>query len=164
MPTAAATSIADKLHERVTAIVESTKGLSDAQTQQRPAEGEWSIAENLSHLCGEDARAFLTTVKRFIDEDVPTIDITPGISFFESRADASLADLVDSFRAQYEAIGSYLTALDASQLNRTGHVPLFKETPFGDYPTVEQFVTVISDFHLNGHVAQIASAKAAIGA
>ena len=164
MTTATATSIADKLNEQVSAIVDATRGVSDEQARKRPSDGEWSIAENVSHLCGEDARAFLTTVKRFAEEDVPTIEVTPGISFFESRAAAPIAELVSSFRTQYDAIGAYLKGLDETQLKRTAHVPLFKDTPFGDHPTVEQFVTVISDFHLNGHVAQVQAAKAAIGA
>jgi hypothetical protein len=158
-----ANKLSDTLREKAQAIAQGASGLTDADARKRPADGEWSVAEVLSHLCGEDATAFLSTVTRFASEDVPQIDVIPGVSHFESRGGAPVAELVSSFRSQYEKIVDYVAGLDDGQLTRTAHIPLFKETPFGEYPTLEQWVTGLTQFHVGGHVTQIGEIRQKIG-
>jgi uncharacterized damage-inducible protein DinB len=164
MVTQASNRLAEQLREQAHGIERAVAGLSESDARRPPGAGAWSVVEVLSHLCGADATAFLSTITRFIDEEQPTIDVVPGISHFESRSGASLDELSAEFRTQYETIASYLGGLSDAQLQRTAHIELLKQTPFGAYPTLEQWVTTISDFHLKGHIAQIAEIRRTIGA
>jgi hypothetical protein len=55
----------------------------------------------------------------------------------------------------YSEMGAFLSGLNEEQLNRKAQVPLLKETPIGEYPTLGQLAGALINFHLNDHVQQL---------
>jgi len=149
-------SLKDQLQERIRSIEELTSGVGDDQAAKAPSEGEWCVKEVLSHLAGAETRSFYDGIKTFIDRDTPTYDLTPGQSHFDSaRQGASVAELRTSVIDQYNQIGDLLGGLSEEQLTRTAHMPNFKETPLGEYPTLGSWAAGLINYHLPDHIAQL---------
>ena len=53
-------------------------GVSEEKAKAAPAAGEWCVREVLTHLSGDADETFLQGIKRFVDENTPTLDLTPG--------------------------------------------------------------------------------------
>ncbi len=151
-------SLKDQLQEKIRIIEELTSGVSDEQATKAPAEGEWCVKEVLSHLAGSETQSFYDGITAFIEQDTPTSDLTPGQSFLDSkRQGASIAELRTSVIDQYKRVGDLLGGLSEEQLSRTAHMPNFKETPIGEYPTLGSWANALINYHLSDHIAQIQS-------
>lgn len=149
------------LQEQVATKVNEVKslvsGMSVEQALKKPSAGEWCANEVLSHLIGEELGEWKARIEAFVIQDTPTIEITPGISFIEGRSGQSTGELLAEFESAYSTFGTFLAGLSQEQLSRKAHVPLFKETPLGEYPTLEQFAAGVISFHVADHVQQIRS-------
>ncbi|HET9476830.1 MAG TPA: hypothetical protein VFP63_05010, partial [Dehalococcoidia bacterium] len=89
-------------------------------------------------------------------EDTPFIEIIPGQSNFDDeQKERPVADILSDVVARYSEVAGFLGSLSSAQLQRKAHVPLFKETPFGEYPTVEQLASGLINFHMSAHVGQL---------
>src|SRR5438034_5860569 len=143
-----------QLDQKVREIKQAVSGLSEEQAAKPPAQGEWSAKQVLSHLCGEDDALNMYEFKRFVSEDTPPLNITPG-EHSEVRKNAPTGELLSKVESDYSAIGSFLSGLNEEQLARKAHVPFLKETPLGEYPTLGQWAMAIINFHLNDHVQQL---------
>ena len=153
-----AASLKDQMSQKVRELHEAVSGLSEEKASQRPAEGEWCAKEVLSHLTGEEMDTFYADLKRFLEEDTPALDVIPGQAHFDDeRKSWSTQALLGAVEKQYNEIGTFLAGLSDEQLNRKGHVPLLKETPIGEYPTLGQWAGALINFHLNDHVQQLQS-------
>lgn len=149
-------SLKDQLQERIRTIEQLTSDVSNEKAGEAPAEGEWCVKEVLSHLAGAETRSFYDGIKTFIDQDNPTYDMTPGQSHFDSaRQDASVSELRTSVIDQYNQIGDLLGGLSDEQLTRTAHMPGFKETPLGEYPTLGSWAAGLINYHLPDHIARL---------
>jgi hypothetical protein len=149
------TSLKDHLEAKIQTIERLTNGISDEAASQEPADGEWCVKEVLSHLAGSEMRSFYDGIKLFLDEDTPQYDLTPGESFYDLRQDASVDELRQSVLGQYRQIAETVGGLTDVQLERTAHMPSFKETPLGEYPTLGLWVGAIVNFHLPAHIEQL---------
>jgi hypothetical protein len=149
-------SLQQQLDQKVQEIKQAVTGIDVQKAAQRPAEGEWSAKEVLSHLCGADDALSMYEFKRFLNEETPDLGITPG-SYSDVRKDAPLSELVSKLDSDYTKIGSFLAGLNDEQLNRKAHIPFLKETPLGEYPTLGQWAIGLIQFHLNDHVQQLKS-------
>ena len=150
-----AQSLQDQVTEKVNEIKGLVSELSDDEAANNPVEGEWCVKEVLSHLIGAELGSAKAGLKRFLDEDTPQIDVNPGISYFEVRNSLSTAELLSTFEAEYGKLGEFLGGLSEEQLNRKANVPLMKESPIGEYPTLSQWAGALLNFHVNEHVGQI---------
>ncbi|TMB66215.1 MAG: hypothetical protein E6J43_10690 [Chloroflexi bacterium] len=54
----------------------------------------------------------------------------------------------------YGGMGAFLSGLSEEQLSRKAQVPLLKETPLGEYPTLGQLAGALINFQ-NDHVQQL---------
>ncbi len=155
----AAISLGDKLGQRLRELDEALDGIDEAKAGQRPMEGDWCCKEVLSHLMGDEGERYVTSLRRFIDEDTPLIGVMVGLPYYTSARQAmSLAEMRSGVRGQYQEIADFLSGLDDSQFARKARVPLLKDTPIGEYPTLAQWVGALLDLHLPDHVDQIRSA------
>lgn len=150
-----AQSLQQQVASKVSEVKSLVEGINDDQASMKPAEGEWCAKEVLSHLIGEELGGAKVILQRFLEEDTLQIDIEPGNPYFENRSSMSTADLLSTFESEYGKIGEFLGSLSEEQLNRTAKVPLLKETPLGDNPTLAQFAGALMNFHVNDHVEQL---------
>jgi len=148
-------SLQQQLDQKVEEIKQAVSGLSEEQASKPPAQGEWSAREVLSHLSGTDSTEFVARLKRILDEDTPRIDVTPGVSYYEKRKDASTSQLLLQVESAYGEAGQFLGGLSEEQLSRKANVPMLKETPFGENVTLGQLAGLLINFHLSDHVNQL---------
>ncbi len=130
-------------------------GIDDKTAAYAPP-GRWSPKEVLSHLIGPKESAYLRLLQLFLKKDNPTIDINPGNPFFsEEREKASFADLFDKVVEEYEQIAVFSETLTDEQLARTAYVPLFKESPLGENPTLGAMIKGFGEFHVQMHIEHL---------
>lgn len=151
----AAQGLQEQISAKVNEIGSVVRGLSIEQASKKPSADEWCVNEVLSHLIGPELGAWKGGIESIIAQDTPLIDLTPGLSYFEVRDGQSTEELLSAFETEYNAVGEYLGSLSDEQLNRKAHVPIFKDTPLGEYPTLAQFAGGIVNYHMADHVQQI---------
>ncbi len=141
---------------KVEEIKQAASGISEEKASRKPAEGEWCIKEVLSHLSGEENANAMYRFKRILEEDTPTLDLTPGVSAYDDqREQAPVSQLLSSVETQYFELSKLLNNLSEDQLGRKAHVPALKGSPFGEYPTLGQWAGFVVNVHLAGHVQQL---------
>ena len=163
MAVAQASVLQEGLRKKMDELTAGLKGISDADASRAPAQGEWSVKELLSHLSGEN-EDFVRWARQIVDTDTPELPVVPGqTNFSPQRKSMATSELLESVRRQYDELGDFLAGLNEDQLNRKAHVALFKETPFGEYPTLAQWTQAVIDFHLAGHVASLPEMREKLG-
>jgi hypothetical protein len=146
-------AVVGALRKQMDGLGQAVADLDEASTSKRAADGGWSVKEHLSHLYGADGDTFLDSVRRFFDEDTPVIEVEPGVTHFDaSRKAMPVGDLVVRVQAQYRAIADLLAAASADELARRGHIALLAQSPFGDHPTLAEWVEVMSTMHVARHL------------
>ena len=147
-------TLQEQLGQKVEEIKQAVSGIDEQKAATRPAAGEWSAKEVLSHLTGRDDALSMYEFQRFLSEDTPDLGITPG-SHSDVRKEAPVSELVSKLDSDYKQIGNFFAGLSEEQLNRKAHIPFLKETPLGEYPTLGQWAIGVIQFHLNDHVQQL---------
>jgi hypothetical protein len=148
-------TLQQQLQQKVSEIKQAVSHLSDDEASKKRGGEEWTVKEVLSHLSGDGSTDATALLGRVIQEDKPLLDIHPGMSYYEGRENLSLGELTSRVDDTYRKMGSFLSGLNEEQLNRKAHVPLLKETPIGEYPTLAQLAGAVINFHLNDHVQQL---------
>jgi hypothetical protein len=123
------------------------------QTASQAPEGRWSPKEILSHLLGAPTKGMMHAFRLFIEEENPRLDVEPANAHFTAERKAtSLSQLVSQLRKEYGDIAEFTDTLSKDQLSRKAHVPAFKESPFGEYITLETFISILGESHLKSHI------------
>jgi hypothetical protein len=160
-----ATSIHDALQAKLAELGEALDGISEEKATRRPADGEWSCKELLSHLMGRD-EVSVTYLKPFVEQDGPTIEVEVGEALYTPDREAmSFAEMRAAVEEQYGRAAEFLGSLSEEELARTGKLPpFFKETPLGDTVTLGQWANALINLHLADHVAQARAIRQALTA
>jgi hypothetical protein len=154
-----ATLTGPELAHRISLKVEELKkvcaGVDDDTAARAPA-GRWSPMEILSHLRGPEGVGHLAMLLPFLGEEPATIEITPGNPFFtEQRARMHFVQLLSEVDKKFEDIANFAASLTPEQLGRTAHVPLLKDSPLGEYPTLGGLILGLGEYHVQFHIDQM---------
>jgi len=147
-------SLQQQLDQKVQEIKQTVSGIDEQAATHRPADGEWCAKEVLSHLSVEENANVMHRLKRILEEDMPNLDITPGVSAYDAqREQTPVSQLLST--VEYTELGRLLNSLTDEQLARKAHVPALKRSPLGEYPTLAQWAGFVVNFHIAGHVNQL---------
>ncbi len=164
MVSAAATSLRETMEQKLQELGEALDGLDETKAGQRPVEGEWCCKEVLSHLMGDEGDDILAPIRLIIEEDTPLIGLVTGLPYYTpKRQPMSLSEMRGAVSSRYQELAEFLASLSEEQMARKARVPLFKETPIGEYATLAQFVGALN-FHRADHINQVRAARQQIGA
>ncbi|MBI5015316.1 MAG: DinB family protein [Deltaproteobacteria bacterium] len=153
------------MKRRVEQVRQACAGLDDVTAGRTPpGEDRWSVKQVISHLCGPETTGHTAELRRFLAEDTPLLDIEAGNHFHTpEREQKSINELLSDFEAEFARVASFVRPLSDDQLSRKARIPMLKDSPLGEYPTLGQWVGALAEFHVGFHVEQLGKIRSEVG-
>ncbi len=128
----------------------------DEQTASRAPQGRWSPKQIISHISGQDGIGYMPAVRLILEKDTPLLEIIAEDPFFtDRRSRLTMKELLAEFGKEYDQLSSYVVQLTDDQLSRNAHIPLFKDTELGEYPTLAAFISALAEWHVGFHITHM---------
>ena len=154
--------LADVIRGKVAALVVECRGVDEEQASRVAADG-WSPKQILSHLCGPEGEGHLSLLRAFVDGDTPRVDLHIGDPFFtDHRAGMRFGELVAECESNYRRVADFAAGLTDDQLARKAYIPELKESPLGEYPTLDGMIFGLTEFHIQDHTDHLRKSLAAL--
>ena len=158
-----AEKLAKLVRQKMGEFSDLSKDLNE-ETASRAPEGRWSPKQIVSHISGPDGIGYLPMLQGFLDQDTPRFDIEAENPYLtDRRAGMTFTALLAEFEKEYSRIADFAAGLSPDQLNRKAHVPLLKETPLGEYPTLAEWISALVDYHVGFHIDHLREIRGALG-
>ncbi len=162
MATLRGNQLAQEIRQKVADLKLVCQGV-DEKLASRAPEGRWSPKQILSHLCGPEHVGHLPILRAFIDNDTPVIDFDTENPFFtETRERMSFRELVAECEKNYQRVANFAAGLTDEQLARKAHIPKMKDSPLGEYQTLDQMISVLGELHVQFHIDHLNEILAAL--
>ncbi len=157
------TQLSQTVHAKTAEMMALCAAMSEETASCAPA-GRWSPKQIITHVSGPDGIGFMPAVRHILEQDTPRIDIVAEDPFFtERRQKLPMQELIAEFAQEYEKIAVFLAHASEEQLARKAHIPLFKDTPLGEYPTLGSFISALAGWHLDFHINHMKEVLQALG-
>jgi hypothetical protein len=164
METSRGKQLAQDIRQKVQGLKQVCQDVDENLASLAPKD-RWSPKQILSHLSGPEGTGHLPILKAFLENDIPTIDLDTGNPFFtEQRARMSFGELVAECEKNYERVANLVAELSDEQLGRKAHIPKLKDSPLGEYPTLEGMVYGLGEYHVQFHIDHLREILAALTA
>ena len=154
--------LAQEIRQKVQALKEVCRGVNEDLASRAPKD-RWSPKQILSHLSGPEGIGHLPILKAFVDGDTPTIDLDTENPFFTgNRTRMSFSELVAECEGNYQRVAKFAAELSDEQLGRKAHIPKLKDSPLGEYPTLEGMIHGLGEYHVQFHIDHLRKILAAL--
>jgi hypothetical protein len=152
MATQTGAQLAEGIRQEIDELARACSGLGEEDAKRDP-EGRWTPKEILSHLLGPQKGAYLAVLHRFLDEDVPTIELVSERTHFSpERAAMPISRYLEELGSEFGRLADFTARLTPEQLDRKAHIPLFKDSPLTEYPSLEGMIHGLGIFHVRFHI------------